>query len=139
MKPPNEQNSPWVMDTNAETFDQDVFERSKVTPVVVDFWSTFCRPCHVLAPILQDLAEEYQGQFVLVKANTDELPQCATQFPIRGVPTVFAIVDGKITDSFEGIPSSDELHSWIDRVLLSQALSEAESVEASEPDRAEAT
>jgi putative thioredoxin len=85
-----ENSTPWVVDTTAERFELDVVERSRSTPVVVDFWAAWYQPCRLLAPLLEKLAAEYGGRVVVVRANTDELPQIAAQFNIRSIPTVYA-------------------------------------------------
>ncbi len=93
LKPMNaasENPTPWVVDTTAERFELDVVERSQLTPVVVDFWAAWCQPCRHLAPLLEKLATEYAGRFIVVRANTDELPHIAAQFNIQSIPTVFA-------------------------------------------------
>ena len=94
--------SPWVMATSDDSFDKDVFERSFETAVVVDFWADWCAPCRLLGPVLEKLAAEYDGGFVLVKANTEEVPQAAAKFRVDGIPAVFAVCDGEVVEAFQG-------------------------------------
>ncbi|MHB8973326.1 MAG: tetratricopeptide repeat protein [Pirellulaceae bacterium] len=137
MNAPSESPTPWVVDTTAERFELDVVERSQITPVVVDFWATWCQPCRLLAPLLEKLAAEFAGRFVVVRANTDELPQVAAQFNVQSIPAVFALVDGQVVDYFQGLMPEGELRSWLDRVLLAGTLIDARASEAADPAAAE--
>jgi putative thioredoxin len=137
MNAASESPTPWIVDTTAERFELDVVERSKVTPVVVDFWATWCQPCRLLAPLLERLAAEFGGRFVLVRANTDELPQMAAQFQVQSIPSVFALVDGEVVDFFQGVLSDNELRQWLDRVLLAKTLVDARADEQARPAAAE--
>jgi len=125
------------VDTTAERFELDVIERSKVTPVVVDFWAAWCQPCRLLAPLLERLATELGGRFVLVRANTDELPQIAAQFQVQSIPAVFALVDGQVVDFFQGVLSESQLRTWLDRVLLAGTLVDAQAQESTRPSESE--
>ena len=88
--------SKWVIETTDERFEQDVIERSKEVPVVVDFWAEWCAPCRMLAPMLENLVMEFAGRFVLVKANTAQLPKAAGQFRIQSIPAVYGFRDGEV-------------------------------------------
>ncbi len=133
--------SPWIVETTAETFESDVLARSRSVPVVVDFWAPWCQPCRMLGPLLERLAEQFQGQFVLVKANTDELPQMAAAFGVQSIPAVFAVRDGSLVDQFVGVLPEPQLRDWLSRILPSEAenlASEAAAVEKADPAAAEA-
>ncbi|MEQ8784741.1 MAG: tetratricopeptide repeat protein [Pirellulaceae bacterium] len=133
MSTPSESKSEWVVETTSETFQRDVFERSRETPVVVDFWSRTCQPCLMLAPILEGLAEQFAGQFVLVKAEAEHNQQPAADFQVRGIPAVFAVVGGEVVDFFEGLLPAEHVRGWIDRMLLIGDMVKAGRLEESDP------
>ena len=113
--------SAWIVETRAERFQEDVLDRSKQVPVVVDFWAPWCAPCRTLGPILERLAQEYDGRFVLVKANIEEMPEIVVAFGVEVVPTVFALRNGAVVDQFRGAMPEAEVRAWIERVLPSEA------------------
>ena len=114
----NDQNpSPWVLETRDETFEHDVIARSTTVPVVVDFWADWCQPCRMLGPILDELAEEFGGSFMLVKANTELCPQAAANFRVQSIPAVYGVRDGRVVDGFLGARPSDEIRQWIVNLL----------------------
>ncbi len=134
--------SAWIVETRADRFQEDVLDRSKQVPVVVDFWAPWCGPCRVLGPILERLAEEYGGRFVLVKANTDEMPEIAMAFGVEAVPTVFALRNGAVVDHFQGLLPEAEVRAWLDRILPSEAellTAQARRLERTDPQAAEET
>jgi putative thioredoxin len=137
MSTPSESKSTWVIETTSDSFQRDVFERSRETPVVVDFWSRTCQPCLMLTPILQGLAEEMAGTFVLVKAEAERNQEQAMEFRVRGVPAVFAVVGGEVVDFFEGLLPPEHVRGWIDRVLKLGELARAQRLEESDPAEAE--
>lgn len=131
------QTCPWVVSTTSATFDRDVIQRSNEVPVVVDFWAACCGPCRVLGPTLEKLAAEFAGRFVLVKADTDQLPEVAVQFRVESIPAVFGIVGGEVTDCFAGALPESHVRVWLERLLLAALLAEAQRCEATDPARSE--
>ena len=109
--------STFSFDTGTETFERDVLQASAKVPVLVDFWAPWCAPCRVLKPILEKLAGEYQGRFLLAKVNSDEHPQLSAQFGVRGIPNVKAFVDGKLADEFTGALPESSVRAFIDRLI----------------------
>ena len=141
MTMPSEQNS-WILEAADESaFQRDAVERSRELLVVVDFWAPWCQPCRMLGPTLEKLAEEYAGKFLLVKADTDKLPNIAAGFGVQSIPAVYAMRDGQLLDFFVGLLPEGQIRQWIDRLLPSQAellATEARQLEASNPQQAEA-
>ncbi|KRA51880.1 thioredoxin [Pseudoxanthomonas sp. Root630] len=104
---------PHVFDATTETFEADVLRKSLDVPVLVDFWATWCGPCKTLGPILEKLAGEYNGAFVLAKVDVDKEQQIAAAFQIRSVPTVFLVQGGQIVDGFPGALPEGQLREFL--------------------------
>jgi putative thioredoxin len=132
---------PRATQTSHATFQQDVIERSREVPVVLDFWSERCQPCRLLGPLLEKLAEEFAGKFALVKANTDQMPDLAASFGVSAIPAVFAIRDARVVDQFLGLMPESQIRAWLEGILPSEAedlTAEAQSLETTDPQTAEA-
>ncbi|HOA53402.1 MAG: thioredoxin [Thermogutta sp.] len=131
---------PWVISVTTATFQRDVLDQSRNVPVVVDFWAPWCGPCRMLGPLLEKIAKEKQGAFILAKVNTDECPDLAAAFGVQGIPAVFAVRDGRIVDHFMGALPETDLRAWIDGVLPQrdeQLVAQADSLAEQDPHRAE--
>ncbi len=105
--------SPYSVDVEADNFQQVVIEGSREVPVVVDFWAPWCGPCRVLKPLLEKLAQEYQGKFILAKVDSDRNQELATQFGVRGIPSVKAFIDGLQVDEFSGALPESEVRAFL--------------------------
>ncbi|KAF1718311.1 thioredoxin [Pseudoxanthomonas yeongjuensis] len=102
-----------VFDATTETFEAEVLQQSLQTPVLVDFWATWCGPCKALGPILEKLAGEYNGAFRLAKVDVDKEQEIAAAFQIRSVPTVFLVKGGQIVDGFPGAVPEGQLRELL--------------------------
>ncbi|MHB1353781.1 MAG: tetratricopeptide repeat protein [Thiobacillus sp.] len=110
-----------ALDVGLADFTQRVLEESKRRPVVVDFWAPWCGPCKSLKPVLEKLAAEYGGKFLLAKVNSDENQELAARYGVRGIPSVKAFVDGQQVDEFSGALPEGEVRAFLDRLVPSPA------------------
>ncbi|MEW6678673.1 MAG: co-chaperone YbbN [Pseudomonadota bacterium] len=113
--------SQFAFDVDASNFQSVVLEGSMNVPVVVDFWAPWCGPCKSLKPILEKLAEEFQGKFILAKVNADDNQELAAQFGVRGIPDVKAVYQGKIVDQFSGALPESAVREFLARIIPSPA------------------
>jgi putative thioredoxin len=109
--------SAYVHDADSASFPSLVIDASRRVPVLVDFWAAWCGPCRVLAPILEGLAEEYRGRFLLVKIDTDREQELARQFGIRSLPTVKLFKDGSMVDEFMGVQPESGVRALLERYI----------------------
>ncbi len=107
--------SPHVVTVTAENFESVVIDGSFDLPVLVDFWADWCAPCRMLMPILAKLAEDYGGQFLLAKLNTEEEQAMAAHFGIRSLPTVQLFKEGRPVDQFMGALPETQIREFLDR------------------------
>jgi putative thioredoxin len=110
-----------VIDVTEDTFEQEVVERSRTTPVVVDFWAEWCGPCRTLTPILEKAASAREGEVVLAKLDTDANQQLAASFQIQGIPAVKAFKDGQVVDQFVGVQPPPAIERFFDKLVPSEA------------------
>ncbi|MEV5543470.1 thioredoxin [Saccharopolyspora shandongensis] len=106
-----------VIEVTEATFQAEVVERSLQVPVVVDLWATWCGPCKQLSPVLERLAQESNGAWVLAKVDVDANPRIAQLFQVQSVPTVIAIAGGQPVDAFAGAQPEPQIRQWIDSLL----------------------
>ncbi|NNL12646.1 MAG: thioredoxin [Acidimicrobiia bacterium] len=109
-----------VKEINAPDFGAAVLQRSHDLPVVVDFWAEWCGPCRTLGPLLERLAEEYDGAFELVKVDVDANQALAQQFGVQGIPYVMAFRGGQPVNEFTGALPESQVRAWLDTVVPSQ-------------------
>lgn len=117
-----------MTDVTDATFVQEVLERSKEVPVVVDLWAEWCGPCRTLGPIIERVVAETGGKVALAKVDVDSNPQVSASFQVQSIPAVYAIADGKVVDSFIGALPEAAVREFVAR--LAPAASEADRLVA---------
>ena len=111
------QASAFVFEVTEETFNTDVVLRSRTTPVIVDLWAEWCGPCKQLSPVLEKLANEANGAWVLAKVDVDANPRLAQAFQAQSIPMVVAIIGGQMVDAFLGAMPEAQVKQWLTQVL----------------------
>ena len=110
-----------VIDVTTSTFEQEVIAKSMSVPVVVDLWATWCEPCKQLSPILEKLALEYDGRWILAKVDVDAEPQISAAFQVQSIPAVFVVMGGQVAPMFQGAVPESQARQVIEAVLAEAA------------------
>jgi putative thioredoxin len=113
-----------IIDVTEADF-QAVLERSLTTPILLDFWADWCEPCKKLSPVLEKLAVEYGGSWILGKVNVDLNPRLAQVFRVQGIPQVTALIGGQPVEGFSGVLAEGQVRQYIDAVLKAAGVSVA--------------
>lgn len=120
----------YVFDVTTANFEDAVIKASLTTPILVDFWASWCEPCKALSPLLDKLAAEYNGAFALAKVDVDAEQQIAAMFGIRSIPTVMLVKDGQVLDGFAGALPEGQLREFLGRHLQPLDADEGDAQEA---------
>ncbi len=106
-----------VIDVTDASFQTDVIDQSQQVPVVLDLWAAWCGPCKTLSPILERLAEEYAGRWVLAKVDVDANPAIAQAFQVQSIPSVFAVIGGRPLPLFQGALPEQQIRAYLEELL----------------------
>lgn len=105
------------IEVNDENFEKEVIEQSKNLPVLADFFAGWCPPCMMLKPILEKIAEESEGKFILAKVDTEESQNVCMKYNISGIPDVKLFKDGKVIAEFRGAMPESQVKDWLEKHL----------------------
>ncbi len=105
------------IDVDDKNFEEEVIKKSEDKPVVVDFWASWCMPCNMLGPVLENLTEKNQEKFILAKVNVDNAPKVSAQYSIRSIPAVKLFKGGKVIDEFVGALPEPAVSEWLNKNL----------------------
>ncbi|NPE26937.1 thioredoxin [Methanococcoides sp. SA1] len=105
------------IDVTDANFESEVIEKSKTTPVLVDFWASWCGPCMMLGPTLEKIAKEFEGKLIVAKASTEENQDAASKFGVMSIPAVKLFKNGEIVDEFVGAQPEETIRTWLNQKL----------------------
>ena len=117
-----------IKDATIDTFQQDVLEESMTTPVIVDFWATWCGPCKQLTPVLEKVVTAARGAVKLVKIDIDQNQALAQQMRVQSVPTVYAFSGGRPVDAFQGAQPESQVKAFVDKLAASAGTTQSDPV-----------
>ncbi len=104
-----------ISSVSDQDFQSEVLDASKSQPVMVDFWAEWCRPCHMLAPTLAEIAHDYSGKLKVVKLNVDENVNTPGRYNVRGIPTLLIFKGGQVADQLVGCVPKDQIQKAVER------------------------